>query len=363
MASSSGSISMRGFFPCARPIYDGNEISSLPISVLNSELRCPVCLNLLRQPVATECMHRFCASCIQKCLRLGKKECPSCRKPIATRRNLRNDNNFATLIAKLYPDLEDFEVEEDEELSSAAATAQLVATAQKRQSDMIERQRANGPPSYSYYSSQKRRRLDQREEGSEGEGSGTEDGSSEGEGESDEEGEEEAGEEDAAGGAEEEDAGEEEQRAAPPQHKRQPQQQPPQRSAPQQPKTRPQAPPQPREPPRTPQTPPLLTARPNEVAFLLSRHPLEGSQPELRRDMITVASIAQIHQVQKYLAMKLGLGEGKWQAFQIIAKLPNKQHQVLPHNWSLQAVLSNHNLGADSLELLWRYDNSNVSAF
>ena len=54
-------------------------------------------------------------------------------------------------------------------LSSATATAHLVATAQKRQRDMIQRQRAHGPPPYSYYSSQKRRRLDQREEESEGE--------------------------------------------------------------------------------------------------------------------------------------------------------------------------------------------------
>ena len=360
MASSS-SISMRGFFPTSRPIFDGNEVSSLPISTLNSELRCPVCLNLLRQPVATECMHRFCASCIQKCLRLGKKECPSCRKPIATRRNLRNDNNFAALIAKLYPDLEDFEVEEDEELSSAAATAHLVATAQKRQRDMIQRQRAHAPPAYSYYGSQKRRRLDQqREEESEGEGSGTEDGSSEGEGESEFEGEEEGGDEEDAGGADEEYTGEDGPVARPP-PKRQPPPPPPPRSAPQPPKPRPPAqPPQPREPSRTPQTPLLLMPRPNEVAFMLSRHPLEGSLPELRRDMITVASIAQVHQVQKYLAIKLSVTN--WQAFQITAKLPNKQYQVLPGSWSLQAVLANHNLGADSLELLWRY-NANVGVF
>ena len=88
---------------CARPIYEGNEISCLQIEVLNTELRCPICLNILRDPVATECMHRFCAGCIEKCLRVGKKECPTCRKPVATKRNLRKDTNFQDLITKLYP--------------------------------------------------------------------------------------------------------------------------------------------------------------------------------------------------------------------------------------------------------------------
>ena len=113
-------------YPCARPIFEGNEISSLQIQILNTELRCPICLNLLREPVATECMHRFCAGCIQKCLRLGKKECPACRKPVATRRNLRTDTNFAALIYKLYPDLDDFEEEEEEQLEAAESRALLV---------------------------------------------------------------------------------------------------------------------------------------------------------------------------------------------------------------------------------------------
>lgn len=134
---------------CSRPIYEGNEISCLQIEVLNTELRCPICLNILRDPVATECMHRFCAGCIEKCLRVGKKECPTCRKPVATRRNLRNDTNFQDLITKLYPDLEDFEEEEDRLISNVATRARMVAITAEQQQDMIKHQR-NHPPSPHY---------------------------------------------------------------------------------------------------------------------------------------------------------------------------------------------------------------------
>ena len=57
-------------------------------------------------PVTTiECLHRFCAACIEKSLRLGLKECPTCRERCPSRRFLRPDPNFDALIAVIYPDL------------------------------------------------------------------------------------------------------------------------------------------------------------------------------------------------------------------------------------------------------------------
>ena len=56
-----------------------------------------------------ECLHRFCSECIQKCLRVGKNECPSCRIHVPSRRSLRPDPNFDALISKIYPDLDAFE--------------------------------------------------------------------------------------------------------------------------------------------------------------------------------------------------------------------------------------------------------------
>ncbi|CAK9161218.1 unnamed protein product [Ilex paraguariensis] len=58
-----------------------------------------------------ECMHRFCRECIDKAMRLGNNECPACRTHCASRRSLRDDPNFDTLIECLYPDIEKYEEE------------------------------------------------------------------------------------------------------------------------------------------------------------------------------------------------------------------------------------------------------------
>ena len=83
-------------------------------ATIDRYLSCPICLGLMRGATATECLHRFCSECIESALRLGKKECPTCRAPIATRRALRRDDNFDNLIRALYPD-QDLEAEAYEE--------------------------------------------------------------------------------------------------------------------------------------------------------------------------------------------------------------------------------------------------------
>ena len=69
---------------------------------LQREIVCPICLDILRQTMTTrECLHRFCSACINKALRSGNKECPTCRKKLSSRRCLRADSNFDQLIAKI----------------------------------------------------------------------------------------------------------------------------------------------------------------------------------------------------------------------------------------------------------------------
>jgi hypothetical protein len=46
-------------------------------------------------------LHRFCGECIHKCIRIGMKECPSCRKPIPSRRSLRRDTNFDKIVQNM----------------------------------------------------------------------------------------------------------------------------------------------------------------------------------------------------------------------------------------------------------------------
>lgn len=73
-----------------------------PLS-LKRELMCPICLDILNQTMTTrDCLHRFCSACINKSLRTGNKECPTCRKKLTSRRCLRADPNFDQLIEKIY---------------------------------------------------------------------------------------------------------------------------------------------------------------------------------------------------------------------------------------------------------------------
>lgn len=95
------------------PVTDPRARKTLPVRVLNAELTCPICLGVIRSTmVVMECLHRFCGECIQKCLRVGNKECPSCRIHIPSKRSLRRDDNFDALIGKIYPDLAAFERDE-----------------------------------------------------------------------------------------------------------------------------------------------------------------------------------------------------------------------------------------------------------
>ena len=66
-----------------------------------------------------ECLHRFCHECIQKCLRVGKKECPSCRIHIPSRRSLRPDPEFDALIRNILGDLDVLNQQEEEQAQKA----------------------------------------------------------------------------------------------------------------------------------------------------------------------------------------------------------------------------------------------------
>lgn len=70
---------------------------------MKSMLSCPICLDIFKDPVYVKvCSHRFCKDCIEKAIRQGKKKnCPTCRKNIGTKRILRIDNNISELATLL----------------------------------------------------------------------------------------------------------------------------------------------------------------------------------------------------------------------------------------------------------------------
>merc|ERR1712071_522487 len=73
-------------------------------TVLTDLLTCPICLDVLENTMVTKnCLHRFCSECITTALRRGNQECPTCRKKLVSRRCLRPDPNFDSLINKLFP--------------------------------------------------------------------------------------------------------------------------------------------------------------------------------------------------------------------------------------------------------------------
>eukprot|EP00937_MAST-01D_sp_MAST-1D-sp2_P002455 g2455.t1 len=93
-----------------RAVVDKGRTVPVAIGTLNRELICPICLEVLRDTkVVKHCLHRFCSECIERCLRLGNSECPTCRTPLSSRRELRNDENLDKLVATLHPDLDEYE--------------------------------------------------------------------------------------------------------------------------------------------------------------------------------------------------------------------------------------------------------------
>lgn len=103
--------------PPQEAITDNTEIAVSPRS-LHSELMCPICLDMLKNTMTTkECLHRFCQDCIITALRSGNKECPTCRKKLVSKRSLRPDPNFDSLISKIYPSRDEYEAHQERVLA------------------------------------------------------------------------------------------------------------------------------------------------------------------------------------------------------------------------------------------------------
>eukprot|EP00347_Sterkiella_histriomuscorum_P021101 403335250 len=89
--------------------FDNNEIDLKSFTDIKEILHCPVCLDILKDPLNVKmCLHKFCAHCIENYNRLIKKQCPQCRKYIGSRRLLRSDYKLAYIIKALITDIDAF---------------------------------------------------------------------------------------------------------------------------------------------------------------------------------------------------------------------------------------------------------------
>ncbi|XP_072532506.1 tripartite motif-containing protein 16-like [Salminus brasiliensis] len=75
------------------------------ISVDHEQFSCPVCLDLLKDPVTIHCGHSFCMVCINGCWdqdeQKGVYSCPQCRETFTPRPVLRRNNMLAEVVEKL----------------------------------------------------------------------------------------------------------------------------------------------------------------------------------------------------------------------------------------------------------------------
>lgn len=74
---------------------------------ISKECSCPICLQYLEKTLtSSKCLHRFCSKCIVKALRVGNKSCPICREGLVSKRSLRADEDYDSLISQMVPNPE-----------------------------------------------------------------------------------------------------------------------------------------------------------------------------------------------------------------------------------------------------------------
>ncbi|XP_009951210.1 PREDICTED: breast cancer type 1 susceptibility protein [Leptosomus discolor] len=83
------------------------------LSAMQKNLECPICLDVLEEPVSTRCDHVFCRFCMLKLFSKKKKaviQCPLCKAEV-TKRSLKENSRFKQLIEGLLETIHAFELD------------------------------------------------------------------------------------------------------------------------------------------------------------------------------------------------------------------------------------------------------------
>ncbi|XP_041318964.1 breast cancer type 1 susceptibility protein isoform X3 [Pyrgilauda ruficollis] len=82
------------------------------LSAMQKNLECPICLDVVQEPVSTKCDHIFCRFCMFKLLNKKKKgvvECPLCKTEVT--KSLKENSRFKQLIEGLLETIHAFELD------------------------------------------------------------------------------------------------------------------------------------------------------------------------------------------------------------------------------------------------------------
>ncbi|CAO2182635.1 unnamed protein product [Urochloa humidicola] len=147
-----------------------DEFMQVKLAEIRKEVQCPICLGIIRKTrTVMECLHRFCRDCIDKSMRLGNNECPACRTHCASRRSLRDDPNYDTLIAALYPDIDKYEEEElafsEQEKTRNKKIQETIEETYRRQSEAIGKKRSTAKATATAFARKYRRNMRTRGRG------------------------------------------------------------------------------------------------------------------------------------------------------------------------------------------------------